>query len=134
MPVYTQQAVFFCVFAMHTFASQLCLRRQDISISRGYMCIGKYVHCTAFTSLPQYTIYNNNSSKYSGQEPFWNVFIISSYLHKAISIDSDDNAHEYLIVIFYHQRLFAAISVSCTGLAPPPPPPPLSANEDTFVC
>ncbi len=32
-------------------------------------------------------------------------------------IDSD-------LLIFYHQILFAAISVSCTGLASPPPPPP----------
>jgi hypothetical protein len=30
----------------------------------------------------------------------------------------DDNTHEYLIVLFYHHRFFAAISVS--DLTPPP--------------
>jgi hypothetical protein len=35
-----------------------------------------------------------------------NILIIKSYT-------IDDNAHEYLLMIFYHQRLFAAIPVSC---------------------
>ncbi len=41
----------------------------------------------------------------------------------------DDNAQDYLIVIFYHQRLFAPISVSRAIPSPPLP----SANEYTFV-
>jgi hypothetical protein len=49
---------FFCVFAMHTFASQPCLRRQDISISREYVLVNMYtVQTSPITSLPQYTIY-----------------------------------------------------------------------------
>ncbi len=52
---------------------------------------------------------------------------IKVYEHCLI-IYLNNNTHEQLIqltVIFYHQRFFAAISVSYTA----PPPPPLSANE-----
>ncbi len=40
-------------------------------------------------------------------------------------------AHAEFIVIFYHQRLFEAISVSCAGLSaswPPPQSPCLQLN------
>ncbi len=40
----------------------------------------------------------------------------------------DDNAHDLLTVIFYHHRLFAAISVSAQVCPPPPPIPCLQMN------
>ncbi len=55
--------------------------------------------------------------------PSWCYFNLCP--HHWLIIYIDDYAHEWLTMIVYHQRLLAAISVSCAG----PIPRPLSANE-----
>ncbi len=55
----TSSQSFFCVFAMHTFASQLCLRRQGYQYLKG-ICIGKYVQTSPVFLSTHFTIITLN--------------------------------------------------------------------------